>query len=113
MSCVFPGIVRGAGMFADSGAVLPPGVGTSTPEDVARGIIRAIERNRAEVDVAPLPLRAGANVAGLAPGTAWAVQKRLGAAGIAPCDRRRAAGEALAPGAAARLARPRSPGRYP
>ncbi len=83
VSCVFPGIVRGAGMFADSGAVLPPGVGTSTPEDVARGIIRAIERNRAEVDVAPLPLRAGANVAGLVPGTAWAVQKRLGATGIA------------------------------
>jgi short-subunit dehydrogenase len=83
VSCIFPGIVRGAGMFADSGATLPPGVGTSTPEDVARGIIRAIERNRAEVDVAPLALRAGANIAGLAPGTSWTVQKRLGATGIA------------------------------
>src|SRR5215211_7240122 len=35
VSCVFPGFVRDAGMFADSGATLPPGVGTSTPGDVA------------------------------------------------------------------------------
>ena len=83
VSCVLPGLVRGAGMFADSGASLPPGVGTSTPEDVARGVVLAIERDRAEVDVAPLTLRAGARIASAAPGTAWAVQKRLGAAGIA------------------------------
>jgi uncharacterized protein len=83
VSCVLPGLVRGAGMFADSGAALPPGVGTSAPEDVARGVILAIERDRGEVDVAPLALRAGARIAGVAPGTAWAVQKRLGSAGIA------------------------------
>ena len=32
-----PGSSAAPGMFADSGAPLPPGVGTSTPEDVARG----------------------------------------------------------------------------
>jgi short-subunit dehydrogenase len=83
VSCVLPGLVRGAGMFADSGASLPPGVGTSTPGDVARAVVLAIERNRGEVDVAPLPLRAGARIASVAPGTAWVVQKRLGSAGIA------------------------------
>jgi short-subunit dehydrogenase len=67
VSTVFPGFIRDAGMFADAGVELPPGVGTRTPEDVARAVVRAIERNRAEVDVAPLPLRAGAVFASLAP----------------------------------------------
>ena len=83
VSCVFPGFIRDAGMFADSGAALPPGVGTSTPEEVAAGIIRAIERDRAEVDVAPLALKAGATLGGLAPGLAASVQSRLGSFKVA------------------------------
>ena len=67
VSCVFPGFVRDAGMFAESGASLPPGVGTVTPEEVAAAIVRAIEHDRAEIDVAPLGLRLGARVAGVAP----------------------------------------------
>ena len=55
-------------MFADSGAPLPPGVRTVAPEAVGAAIIRAIERNRAEVDAAPLALRAGARLAGRRPG---------------------------------------------
>ena len=55
-------------MFAESGAKLPRYVGTKTPEDVARAVVKAIESNRAELDVAPLPLRAGALLAALAPG---------------------------------------------
>ncbi len=78
VSCVFPGFVRDAGMFAASGAALPPGVGTVTPEEVAAGIVRAVERNRAEVDVAPLGLRLGARVAGVAPGLTATVQRKLG-----------------------------------
>jgi len=78
VSCVFPGFVRDAGMFASSGASLPPGVGTVTPEAVAAGIVRAIERDRAEVDVAPLGLRLGARVAGVAPAFTASVQRRLG-----------------------------------
>ena len=74
VSLVSPGFVRDAGMFADSGARLPPGVGTSTPEDVAAAVVRAIEGDRAEVDVAPLPVRAGARLAGLAPGLSAGVQ---------------------------------------
>lgn len=83
VSLVSPGFIRDAGMFADSGARLPPGVGTSTPEQVAAGVVRAIEGNRAEVDVAPLPLRAGARFGGLAPGLTAAVQARLGSFKVA------------------------------
>jgi uncharacterized protein len=79
VSCVSPGFVSDAGMFADSGAPLPPGVRTVKPDAVAAAIVRAIERNRAEVDAAPLPLRAGARVAGLAPVLAANVNKRFGA----------------------------------
>jgi uncharacterized protein len=78
VSCVFPGFIRDAGMFADSGASLPPGLGTSTSADVAAAIVRAIERNRAEIDVAPLHVRAGARIAEVAPVLAASVNKRFG-----------------------------------
>jgi uncharacterized protein len=78
VSCVSPGFVRDAGMFADSGAPLPPGVRTVAPDAVAAAIVRAIERNRAEVDAAPLSLRAGARFAGIAPVFAGVVTKRFG-----------------------------------
>lgn len=83
VSIVFPGFIRNAGMFADSEVKLPPGVGTRSPEDVARAVVRAIERNRAEVDVAPLALRAGAIFASLAPEIAASVSRRLGSEDIA------------------------------
>ena len=57
VSVVAPGFVRDAGMFHDSGAKLPPFVGTSSPEQVADGVVKAIERNRAEVEVAPFGVR--------------------------------------------------------
>jgi short-subunit dehydrogenase len=79
VSTVFPGFIRDAGMFVDTGASLPPGVGTRSPEDVARAVVSAVERNRGEVDVAPLPVRIGAGFAGLAPGIAEGVQRRMGA----------------------------------
>ena len=46
---MLPGFIRDAGMFADSGAKAPPGLGTSSPEEVGEGVATAIERNRAEV----------------------------------------------------------------
>jgi hypothetical protein len=69
---------------------LPPGVGTRTPEDVARAVVDAIEHDRGEVDVAPLPMRASAVFAGLAPELASSVARRLGSEEIA---RRLAAGQ--------------------
>ena len=83
VSAVFPGFIRDAGMFADAEVKLPTGVGTSSPADVARAVLSAIERNRAEVDVAPLTMRAGATFAGVAPELASKVARRLGSESIA------------------------------
>jgi short-subunit dehydrogenase len=83
VSTIFPGFIRDAGMFAKSGAVLPKGVGTRSPEDVASAVVRAIEHDRAEVDVAPAGLRVGALVAGVAPTVCGALQRWLGAGKIA------------------------------
>jgi hypothetical protein len=80
---VFPGFIRDAGMFHDSGASLPSYVGTRTPDDVAKAVIRAIEEDRSEIDVAPLPVRLGSAVQGLVPELAARVQRRLGADEIA------------------------------
>jgi short-subunit dehydrogenase len=83
VSLVFPGFISGEGMFAKSGAKLPPFVGMKPPEAVGRAVVSAIERNRPEVAVAPLGLRAGTALAGLFPGPVNAVQRRLGAGKIA------------------------------
>jgi short-subunit dehydrogenase len=83
VSVVLPGFIRDAGMFADSGARLPFGVGTRTPEQVAAAVITAIERDRAEVDVAPPAVRIGATFAGVAPELSAAVSRRLGSHEIA------------------------------
>lgn len=78
VSVVMPGFIAEAGMFAESGVELPRGVGTRKPEDVARGVVTAIRKNRAEVDVAPLALRLGATFSSLAPDVAAAVSRRMG-----------------------------------
>jgi short-subunit dehydrogenase len=79
VSVILPGFVSGAGMFAESGAKLPPGVRTVSPEEVALGVIRAIQADAAEVAVAPLEVRLGATLGGLAPGPSAAVQRLMGA----------------------------------
>lgn len=78
VSIVQPGFVRDAGMFADTGLEPPRGAGTVSPQQVVDGVLAAIERDRAEVNVAPLALRAGAQIAGLAPAFSAAVARRLG-----------------------------------
>jgi short-subunit dehydrogenase len=83
VSAVFPGFIRDAGMFAEAQVELPRWVGTRSPEDVAAAVIRAVQRNRAEIEVAPLGLRLGANFAAVAPGMAAAVSRRLASERIA------------------------------
>lgn len=78
VSAIFPGFISDAGLFADADVKLPPGVGTRSPEHVADAVVGAIERNRGEVDVAPLPLRAGTLFASVAPELAGAVARRMG-----------------------------------
>jgi uncharacterized protein len=83
VTVVSPGFVSDAGMFAESGARLPPWVGTVTSGQVAEAVVRGIERDRAEIDVAPFILRAGTFAGSLAPVTLERVQRRLGSARIA------------------------------
>lgn len=79
VSTVFPGFIRDAGMFAQAEVDLPRGVGTATPSDVANAVVRAIERNRAEIDVAPVSMRLATAVASVVPGPAATLNRRVGA----------------------------------
>ena len=83
VSVVLPGFIRDAGMFSDADVALPRGVGTRSPQDVAVAVIRAVTRNRAEVEVAPIGLRLGASFASVAPELAAAVSRRLGSERVA------------------------------
>jgi short-subunit dehydrogenase len=76
VSLILPGFIREAGMFADSGAKAPPGLGTSSPEEVGEGVVEAIERDRAEVQVAPLLQRLGASFAHRRPHIASRITRR-------------------------------------
>jgi short-subunit dehydrogenase len=67
VSVITPGAIRDAGMFADSGAPPPPGIGTGTPEQVGNAVVRAIERDKSEISVAPRRQRALARFAMMAP----------------------------------------------
>ena len=67
ITLVAPGFVRGAGMFADSGADSPKGTGTTTPEKVAEAVDQAIRGDRAEIAVAPVFQRSLAHLASTSP----------------------------------------------
>jgi short-subunit dehydrogenase len=82
-SVVLPGFIRDAGMFADAQVDLPAGVGTRSPEDVAAAVIRAVERNVAEISVAPALLRLGSSFAGVAPQLASRASRLLGSHKVA------------------------------
>jgi short-subunit dehydrogenase len=68
VSIVSPGTIREAGMYADSGADPIPGLGTGSPKQVAAAVVRAIERNKVEVAVAPVQQRLLAHFALASPG---------------------------------------------
>jgi len=68
VSIVSPGTIREAGMYADSGAPPIPGLGTGSPQQVADAVVRAIERNKVEITVAPPQQRFLAHFALTSPG---------------------------------------------
>ena len=69
VSLVTPGPIREADMFARHGGKPPPLIGTSSPQDVGKAVVRAIERNAAEIDVASFALRVMSKLGALAPAT--------------------------------------------
>jgi short-subunit dehydrogenase len=81
VSLVLPGFIRDAGLFHDSGARSP--LGTSAPSEVADGVVRAIERNRGEVNVAPRVQTVLANLANRHPELAGRLGHRRGGARVA------------------------------
>jgi len=78
VSIVEPGFIREAGMFADAGTPTPPGVRTSSPEQVARAVVKAIEKDVAEIVVAPIEMRASVVLGTIAPGLAARIQRMAG-----------------------------------
>ena len=68
VSLVSPGFIRDAGMFADSGAKPPPGLGTGRPEQVGAAVVKVIRRDKLEVTVGPLQQRALAHLGLASPG---------------------------------------------
>ncbi|MFL5885875.1 MAG: SDR family NAD(P)-dependent oxidoreductase [Thermoleophilaceae bacterium] len=78
VTTVFPGFIGDAGMFAETGIKLPAGSGTRTAGDVAAAVIKGVERNKAEIDVASLPQRTGGWLWPLAPSFVAALTRRAG-----------------------------------
>ena len=78
VSVIFPGFISDAGMFADADIELPRGMGTSTPEQVADALVLGITRNKGELDVAPLAMKAATAFAEVFPGPAHALTQRFG-----------------------------------
>jgi len=78
VSLIAPGFVSEAGMFADSGNELPPGMRAVSPGDVAKAVVRSIDKDLGEVSVAPPELKAMSMLAVAAPRLSAAMQRRLG-----------------------------------
>ena len=78
VTTIFPGFIREAGMFHDSGVKLPRGFGTRTPDDVAKAVVEGIEKNRAEIDVAPFSMTSGAKIFGVSPPVTSRLTRLLG-----------------------------------
>jgi short-subunit dehydrogenase len=75
-SVICPGFVSEAGMFAEQTQQAPRVLGTSTPEAVARAVLRAIQRDVGEIIVNPGPVRLGLVFEHLSPGfTRWVLEK--------------------------------------
>ncbi len=86
VSVVCPGFVSEAGMYAnavaDAGIKAPAIVGTSKPEQVAAGVVRAIRRDLAEVIVAPLSGRPVVTIAAVSPRAGMAMMRSTGVVGL-------------------------------
>ena len=103
VTTVFPGFIWDAGMFHDSGTKLPSTVRTRTPDQVAKAVVKGIERDKGEIDVAPLSLRFGSVLTAVAPEFLSKMQIRLGSRKVAEPARVRARRQALAMARAPRL----------
>jgi uncharacterized protein len=79
VSVICPTWVSEAGMWAETGLKANPMAGEVTPRQVADAVLTAIVKNRGEIDVVPLQVRAGLKLQGLVPGLFAAVARSSGA----------------------------------
>jgi short-subunit dehydrogenase len=79
VSAISPTFVSEAGMWAETGLKANPLAAEVSPQQVAEAVHTAITKNKAEIDVMRLPLRAGLKVMGVAPGLFMAVARSSGA----------------------------------
>jgi len=79
VSVICPTFVSEAGMWAETGLKANPLAGEVSPAEVAEAVWYAITRNRAEIDVMPLHLKASLRVQALAPGLFTTVARATGA----------------------------------
>jgi short-subunit dehydrogenase len=77
VSAVFPGPITGAGMWTKAGVDLPRWVPKRSPEQVGAAVVKGIERNKPELDVADPIQKSGAIMAALAPRFAARVRHLL------------------------------------
>jgi short-subunit dehydrogenase len=78
VSVINPTFVRDAGMWAETGAAPHPLAGQVTADQVADAVVRAINEDRREIDVAPL----GARLAASMPRLVAPMARRLGATAV-------------------------------
>jgi short-subunit dehydrogenase len=79
VSAISPTFVSEAGMWAETGLKANPMAAEVSPQQVAEAVHTAITKNKAEIDVMRLPLRASLKVMALAPGLFMAVARSSGA----------------------------------
>ena len=78
VTTVFPGFISDAGLWADTGLPMRKGVGMRSPEQVADAVVKGIEKNKVEIDVAPLTIKAGGWAAGVSQKTVQRIQHAAG-----------------------------------
>lgn len=78
VSVIFPGVIEEAGMWGEAGMKTPKGVPKRYPKDVAAAVIKAVEKDRAEIDVADPLQRTGGVLAAIAPHTAARIRRLVG-----------------------------------
>ena len=79
VSVVCPTFVSESGMWAETGLKAHPIAGEVTPAQVATAVYTAIAKNRAEIDVMPIQLKASLKMLAIAPNLFAAVARSTGA----------------------------------
>jgi short-subunit dehydrogenase len=77
VTTVFPGPIKGAGMWEDAGVELPKWLPTKSPEDVAAAVVKGIETGRPDINVADPGQRFGAVLENISPRAGAWLRRRL------------------------------------